>query len=79
MQKVEGFRKHAEECRTLAGRARSLQECDMLLNMATTWDELTKAREQQIAQQQRIKGVASGPGGDARMNSVSIPIDSNDD
>jgi hypothetical protein len=63
----------------MARRARSLQECDMLLNMATTWDDLAQAREQQIAQHQRMKGIASGPGGDARMNGASIPIDSNDD
>jgi hypothetical protein len=36
MEKVEAYRKHAEECRTLAERARSPDEREMLLNMAKT-------------------------------------------
>jgi hypothetical protein len=75
MQKVEDYRKHAEECRMMAGRSRAPAERDMLLNMANTWDGLAQARLAQIAQQQRMKDIASGPGGDDRMNGASIPID----
>jgi hypothetical protein len=75
MQKVEDYRKHAEECRLLAGRARASAERDMLLNMAQTWDDLAKSRQAQIAQQQRMTDIAAGPGGDDRMNRVSIPIE----
>jgi hypothetical protein len=75
VQKAEEYRKHSEECRMLAGRSRAPAERDMLLNMAKTWDDLAKARASQIAQQQRMKDIAAGPGGDNRMNGASIPID----
>jgi hypothetical protein len=38
MQKVEDYRNHTEECRTMARRARLPGEREMLLNMAHTWD-----------------------------------------
>ncbi len=70
MHKVEDYRKHAEECLRLAGRAREPAERDMLLNMAKTWEELASVRAEHIAQ-------------DRRMSGASIPIDklnaSNDD
>ncbi len=73
MHKVEDYPKHAQECLMLAG-ARASRQRDMLLNMAKTWDELAKGRAEQIAQHQRMKDIASGPGGDDRMNGA-IPID----
>jgi hypothetical protein len=73
-KKVEDYRKHAEECRILAGRSRVPAERDMLFNMARTWDNLAKARADQIAQHQRVKDIAPGPGGDDRMNGA-IPIE----
>jgi hypothetical protein len=75
MQKVEDFRKHAEECLLLAERSREPAERDMLLNMAKAWDELAKARAAQVDQQRRMSDLPSGPGGDNRTNSASIPID----
>jgi hypothetical protein len=75
MEKVESYRKHAEECRTLAQRPRSLDEREMLLNMAKTWEDLATARMAQISQQQRLKDIAAGPGGDDRAAPASIPID----
>jgi hypothetical protein len=75
MQKVEAYRKHAEECRMLAGRSRAPAERDMLLNMAQTWEGLAEAREARIAQQQRMTDIATGPGGDNRVNGTSIPVD----
>jgi hypothetical protein len=83
MHKVEDYRKHAEEYRTMAKRARSPKERDMLLNMARTWDDLAEHRAGQIAQKQRMKDIAARPGGDDRATPASIPIDrlnaSNDD
>jgi hypothetical protein len=75
MQKVHDYLRHAEECRTLGQRARSLDEREMLLNMAETWEDLATARTEQISQQQRMKDIASGPGGDDRAAPASIPID----
>jgi hypothetical protein len=48
MQKVSEYRHHAEECRTLARRARSAADRDMLLKMADSWDELARAREKRM-------------------------------
>jgi hypothetical protein len=53
MQKVEDYRKHADECRSIARRSRSLEERDMLLNMARTWDDLASHRAAQITRHQR--------------------------
>jgi hypothetical protein len=75
MQKVEEFRKHAEECRAMATHARSLQECNMLLSMACTWDDLAEARVAQIAERQRVIDIAFGPGGDGPTPGASIPVD----
>jgi hypothetical protein len=80
MQKVEEYRIHAKDCRTMARRARSPRERDMLLNMARTWDDLATHRVEQIARKKRIDGLL---GGDDRAGPASIPIDrlnaSNDD
>jgi hypothetical protein len=75
MQKVEDFRKHAEECRALANRSRSSGERNMLLNMACTWDDLAKTRLSQLAQEKRMKDIAPGPGGEDRTSGALIPID----
>jgi hypothetical protein len=75
MEKIEAYRKHAEECRTLAERARSPDEREMLLNMAETWEVLATARMAQISQQQRMKNIAAGPGGDDRATPASMPVD----
>jgi hypothetical protein len=72
MQKVEDYRIHAEDCRTMASRARSPRERDLLLNMARTWDDLAKNRVDQIARQQRIAAL---PGGDDQAAPASVPID----
>jgi hypothetical protein len=72
MEKVEDYRSHAEECRTMARRARSAQERDMLLNMARTWDDLSIHRAEQIARQKRIAALLSGSD---RMNGDPIPGD----
>ncbi len=75
MHKVEDYRRHAEECRAMAARARFPKERDMLLNMARTWDDLASQRAGQIAQKHRMKDFAAGPGGNDRATPASIPID----
>jgi hypothetical protein len=75
MQKVEDYRRHAEECRDLADRSRSPEEREMLLNMAHTWENLATNRLSQFAQQRRVKNIAAGPAGDDQMNGASIPVD----
>jgi hypothetical protein len=76
MKKVEEYRAHAEECRSMAGRARTPREKDMLINMAATWESVAVDREARIARQKRMAEIESGA-------AASIPIDhlnaSNDD
>jgi hypothetical protein len=48
MKKVAEYLSRVEECRTLARRARSPRDREMLLNMATTWESLAEAREKQL-------------------------------
>ena len=55
MRKIEDYRKHAEECRTMLARSRTEEERQMLLNMAATWESLAKDREDQMARQERLK------------------------
>jgi hypothetical protein len=71
MKKVEEYRSHAEECRTMARRARSARERDLLLNMARTWDDLATSRAEQIARKKRIEGLLGADG----VAPSSIPID----
>jgi hypothetical protein len=73
MQKVEDYRQHAGECRTMARRSRSAEESTMLLNMAKTWDDLASHRAAQITRQQRMRAIAAGTGGDERAGPSSIP------
>jgi hypothetical protein len=54
MKKIEDYRQHADECRSLANRSRSAEERDMLLNMAQTWDSLAVDRGTHIARQKRL-------------------------
>jgi hypothetical protein len=49
MERVIDYRRHAEECRSMAGRARSPDEKQMLLNMAESWESLAKDRERTLA------------------------------
>jgi hypothetical protein len=76
MKKVEDYRAHAEECRSLADRARSDEEKAMLMNMAATWESLAVDREAHIVRQRRMAELEN-------VTAVSIPIDrlnaSNDD
>ena len=45
MKKASEYRRHADECRTLARNAMSEQERNQLLTMADTWTKLAEERE----------------------------------
>ena len=59
MKKASEYRRHAEECRTLARNAMSEQERNQLLTMAETWTKLAEERE-------RMAEGPSGTTGDER-------------
>jgi hypothetical protein len=81
VKKVQDYRQHANECRSMANRSRSPTEKAMLLNMATTWDSLAVDRETHIERQKRLAAHESGA--DGRQSAPSIQVDqlnaSNDD
>jgi hypothetical protein len=54
MRKVEEYRRHAEDCRKLAGSVSTEEAKQQLLQMAETWDALAKNREEQIARGHRV-------------------------
>jgi hypothetical protein len=66
MRKIEDYRLHAEECRTMAGRARSEAERQMLLNMAMTWDSLAQSRLEELQRKERIEALTPSPAAIAR-------------
>jgi hypothetical protein len=76
MRKIEDYRAHAAECRSMANRARSPGDKAMLMNMAATWESLAVDRHRNIARQARIDELE-------KRAAASIPIDqlnaSNDD
>jgi hypothetical protein len=45
MNKAEEFRRHAEECRTLAKQMKSGSQHSQLVQMAETWERLARERE----------------------------------
>jgi hypothetical protein len=68
MKKVEDYRVHAADCRSMANRARSDDEKAMLMNMAATWESLAVNREAHIARQKRMGELE-------KVTAASIPID----
>jgi hypothetical protein len=54
MKKAIEYRRHADKCRRMAGRANSSEHRQMLLTMAATWDSLAADREAHIARQERL-------------------------
>ena len=54
MEKVEDYRRHAEECRAIASRANRAEHREMLLNMAAIWDALAKDRQADAVRKQRL-------------------------
>ena len=62
MRKVDEYRRHAEDCRKLASSVATEEAKQQLLQMADTWDNLAKSREEQIARKQRIAHLESQNG-----------------
>ena len=54
MEKVHDYRQHAEECRSMAGRASKAEHREMLLNMAAIWDSLAEDRQADAVRKQRL-------------------------
>ena len=67
MSKIEDYRAHADECRSIANRAHSLTDRTMLMNMAARWESLAADRQTHIARQERMGTVDNV--------SASIPVD----
>jgi hypothetical protein len=56
MKQVEDYRRHAEECLSLAKKTSIEQHRAQLLKMAETWELLAVDRERQL----RIRAIANG-------------------
>jgi hypothetical protein len=63
MRKVEDYKKHAEECRTMARNTVNEEQRQGLLQMAETWDGLAEDRIAQLARQRRIGDLDQSNGG----------------
>jgi hypothetical protein len=74
MKKVEHYRQHANECRSMANRSHSAEGKAMLINMAATWHSLAIDRESHIARQKRLAAL-EGRTGHKENLAGSIPID----
>ncbi|WP_262298314.1 hypothetical protein [Microvirga sesbaniae] len=48
MKTASEYRKHAEECRVLAKQVPEGEQCNQLLEMARTWDNLAIERERLV-------------------------------
>ena len=59
--RVSDFRKHAEECRQLAGQSTSPDIREQLLKLAETWDELAQQRAQELARKRPAKRLGRKP------------------
>ena len=63
MRKVDDYKKHAEECRTMARNTVNEEHRQGLLQMAETWESLAEDRIAQIARQRRIGELDQSAGG----------------
>jgi hypothetical protein len=69
MKKIDDYRDHASECRSMANRARSPEDKAMLLNMAATWESLAVDRLAHIDRLARIEKLE-------KRVAASIPLTS---
>jgi len=67
MKKIEDYYAHADECRSMASRARTPGDKAKLTNMATTWESLAVDRLEHLDRQVRIAKL------DAQAT-ASVPI-----
>jgi hypothetical protein len=51
MKTLEEYRQHADECRRLADRARTREDREALLMIATSWDKLAGDRDRKITKE----------------------------
>ncbi len=63
MKKASEYRKHADECRTLAKQMEQGEHREQLLVMAETWDRLAEQRDitSQSVDRDRSRETASEP------------------
>jgi hypothetical protein len=54
LHKIEDYRAHSDECRSMARRARSPEDKAMFMNMPATWESLCVDRQAHIEPQARI-------------------------
>ena len=59
VKKASEYRKHAEECRTLARQMKQGEYREQLLIMADTWDRLAAERESAVSVE--LKAAAEEP------------------
>jgi len=57
VRKLEEYNEHAQECRELARRSKSLSDREMLLNMATTWESLAAGRAKMTEAKSRLARI----------------------
>jgi hypothetical protein len=57
MRKIEEYKRHADECRQLAAISSNEETRAQLLEMAQTWTELARNREDQIVRHERIDAL----------------------
>ena len=61
LRKISEYYQHAAECRQLSRLAGNADHAAMLENMAQTWENLAREREQHLARQDRIASLENGP------------------
>ena len=57
LRKISEYYEHAGECRQLSKLAGNADHAAMLENMAETWENLAKEREEHLARQARIASL----------------------
>ncbi|WP_134495595.1 hypothetical protein [Microvirga pakistanensis] len=62
MKKASEYRKHAEECRILAKQVPEGPQREQLLEMARTWDNLAKDRDELIRKHPELALPNEEPG-----------------
>ena len=57
MKKALEYRRHAQECRTLASKAQNEDQRSQLLRMADNWEALASEREQFVRRYPELAAV----------------------
>jgi hypothetical protein len=75
MKKIEDYRAHSDECRSMADRARSPEDKAMLMNMAATWDSLALNRQTHIERQARMAELEARTEASVHLDRLTAPND----